>query len=95
MNSIRKLMAVGTGAGALCVIVAFALAPVTVLAEGPHHWELWRGFGQSAKTTTPTAVTLSAACSAAVQTIKTAFADLVETDGLSESIRTARCFTRD
>jgi hypothetical protein len=75
MNSIRKLMAVGTGAGALGVIVAFALAPVTVLAEGPHHWELWRGFGQSAKTTMPTAVTLSAACSAAVQTIKTAFAD--------------------
>lgn len=75
MNSIRKLMARGTGLGAPCAVMAFALAPVTVLAEGPHHWELWRGLALSAKSTTPTAATLSPACTAAVQAIKTAFAD--------------------
>jgi hypothetical protein len=40
MNSIRKLMAMGTGAVGLCAVAAFALAPVTVLAEGSHSWDL-------------------------------------------------------
>jgi len=43
MNSIRKLLAVGTGTVALCAVIAFALAPVTVLAEGTHQWGFWRG----------------------------------------------------
>jgi hypothetical protein len=72
MNSIRKLLAMGTGAGALIVVMAFALAPVTVLAEGSHHWDFWRGFALSAKTTAPTAATLSPECTAALKAIKTA-----------------------
>ena len=36
MNSIRKQIAMGSGAAALCLVAAFALAPVTVLAEGSH-----------------------------------------------------------
>src|SRR5712664_2338964 len=74
MKSIRKLMAVGTRAGALGVVMAFALAPITVLAEGSHNWELWRGSAFSAKSTTPKAVTLSEACTAAIQNIKAAHA---------------------
>ena len=72
MTSIRKLLAVGTGTVALCAVIAFALAPVTVLAEGTHQWGFWRGAALSFKSSTPTAVTLSPACSAALQTIKAA-----------------------
>src|SRR5256885_2197630 len=72
MNSIRKLMVVGTGATALCGVVAFALAPVTVMAQDSNHWEMWRAAALSVKSTTPTAVTLSPECSAALQTIKAA-----------------------
>jgi hypothetical protein len=36
MNSTRKLIATGSGAAALFAALAFALAPVTVLAEGSH-----------------------------------------------------------
>ena len=72
MNSIRKVVAVGTSAVALCAVAVFALAPVTVLADGPHHWELWRDFARSAKSTTPTSVTLSAPCSAAINAVKAA-----------------------
>lgn len=72
MNSIRKVMAAGTSAIALCAVTVFALAPVTVMAEGPHHWELWRDFARSAKSTTPAAVTMSAACSAAINAVKAA-----------------------
>jgi hypothetical protein len=75
MKSIRKLMAVGTGAVALWAVAAFVLAPVTVLAEGSHHWSLWRGAAFSAKSSTPTAANLSPACTSAIQAIKTAFAD--------------------
>ena len=72
MNSIRKLMVVGTGATALCGVVAFALAPVTVMAQDSNHWEMWRAAALSVKSTIPTAVTLSPECSAALQTIKAA-----------------------
>ena len=72
MTSIRKLLAVGTGTVALCAVIAFALAPVTVLAEGTHQWGFWRGAALSFKSSTPTAVTLSPECSAALQTIKAA-----------------------
>ena len=72
MTSIRKLLAAGTGTVALCAVIAFALAPVTVLAEGTHQWGFWRGAALSFKSSTPTAVTLSPECSAALQTIKAA-----------------------
>ena len=36
MNSIRKLITMGSGAAALCLVAAFALGSVTVLAEGSH-----------------------------------------------------------
>jgi hypothetical protein len=75
MISIRKLMAVGTGSVALCAVAAFALAPMTVFAEGTHRWEIWRGSVLSVKTTNPAAVTLSPACTAAIDKIKAAFAD--------------------
>lgn len=75
MKSIRKLMAVGTGSVALVAVAAFALAPMTVFADGSNRWEIWRGSVLSVKTTTPTAATLSPACTAALQAIKTAFAD--------------------
>src|SRR5207245_11189952 len=71
-TSIRKLLAAGTGTVALCAVIAFALAPVTVLAEGTHQWGFWRGAALSFKSSTPTAVTLSPECSAALQTIKAA-----------------------
>ena len=80
MNSIRKLLAVGTGAVGLAAVVAFALAPVTVLAEGSHGWDFWRGFALSAKTTPPTAVTLPAACTDALQAIKAAHSQDVSED---------------
>jgi hypothetical protein len=85
MNSIRKLMAVGTGAVALCGVAAFALAPVTVLAEGSHHWALWQGAALNAKSVKPSAATLSPACSNAVQAIKTAFADDRSEDAAEKS----------
>jgi hypothetical protein len=75
MVSIRKLLAVGTGSVALCAVAAFALAPMTVFAEGTHRWEIWRGSVLSVKTTTPAAVTVSPACTAAIDKIKAAFAD--------------------
>ena len=75
MKSIRKLMAVGTGSVALFAVAAFALAPMTVFAEGSHRWEIWRSSVLSVKTAAPTAATLSPACTAAIQAIKTAFAD--------------------
>jgi hypothetical protein len=75
MISIRKLLAVGTGSVALCAVAAFALAPMTVFAEGTHRWEIWRGSVLSVKTTTRAAVTLSPACTAAIDKIKAAFAD--------------------
>jgi hypothetical protein len=75
MISIRKLMAVGTGSVALCAVAAFALAPMTVFAEGTHRWEIWRGSVLSVKSTVPAAVTLSPACTAAIDKIKAAFAD--------------------
>jgi hypothetical protein len=75
MISIRKLLAVGTGSVALCAVAAFALAPMTVFAEGTHRWEIWRGSVLSVKSTTPAAVTLSPACTAAIDKIKAAFAD--------------------
>ena len=71
MTSIRKLLAVGTGTVTLCAVIAFALAPVTVLAEGTHQWGFWRG-ALSVKSSTPNTVTLSPECSAALQTIKAA-----------------------
>src|SRR5438552_9347229 len=80
MNSIRKLLAVGTGAVGLAAVVAFALAPVTVLAEGSHGWDFWRGFALSAKSTPPTAVTLPAACTDALQAIKAAHSQDVSED---------------
>ena len=75
MKSIRKLMAVGTGSVALCAVAAFALAPMTVLAEGTHRFEIWRSSALSVKSTTVAAATLSPACTTALQAIKTAFAD--------------------
>jgi len=75
MKSIRKLMAVGTGSVALFAVAAFALAPMTVFAEGSNRWEIWRGPFPSAKSTAPTAATLSPACTAAIGAIKQAFAD--------------------
>jgi hypothetical protein len=75
MISIRKLMAVGTGSVALCAVAAFALAPMTVFAEGSHRWEIWRGSVLSVKSATPAIATLSPACTAAIGKIKTAFAD--------------------
>ena len=72
MNSIRKLLAVGTGTVGLAAVVAFALAPMTVTAEDSHHWEMWRAAALSVKSANPTAVTLSPACTAALQTIKAA-----------------------
>ena len=80
MNSIRKLLAVGTGAVGLAAVVAFALAPVTVLAEGSHGWDFWRGFTLSAKSTPPAAVTLPAACTDALQAIKAAHSQDVSED---------------
>src|SRR6266480_4625910 len=71
MISIRKLLAVGTGSVALCAVAAFALAPTTVFAEG----RSGEGVALSVKTTTPAAVTLSPACTAAIDKIKAAFAD--------------------
>src|ERR1700704_4377262 len=75
MISIRKLMAVGTGSIALCAVVAFALAPMTVFAHGSDRWDGWRGSVVSVKSTTPTAATLSPACLAAIDKIKAAIAD--------------------
>jgi len=75
MISIRKLMTVGTGSIALCAVAAFALAPMTVFAEGSHRWEIWRGPVLSVKSVTPSVATLSPACTAAIEKIKTAFAD--------------------
>src|SRR2546421_2279743 len=75
MRSIRKLLAVGTGTVALCAVIAFALAPVTVLAEGTHQWGFWRGAALSVKSFKPTAApTLSQACIDAIQAVKTAIA---------------------
>ena len=34
--TIRKLITMGSGAAALCVVAAFVVAPATVLAEGSH-----------------------------------------------------------
>src|SRR6267154_1135724 len=59
----------------LCAVAALALAPITVFAEGTHRWEIWRGVPLSVKTATPAAVTLSPACTAAIDKIKAAFAD--------------------
>jgi hypothetical protein len=75
MISIRKLMAVGTGSIALCAVAAFALAPLTVFAHGSDRSEGSRGAVLSVKSTTPTAVTLTPACTAALAKIKAAFAD--------------------
>lgn len=75
MKSIRKLMAVGTGVGALCAVTAFALAPVTVLAEGSHRFEVWQRSAPSATSATTTVAAPSPACAAAIQKIKTAVAD--------------------
>jgi len=75
MISIRKLMAVGTGSVALCAVAAFALAPMTVFAEGSHRWEIWRGSVLSVKSATPAIATLSPACTTAIGKIKTAVAD--------------------
>src|SRR5438874_10921247 len=80
MNSIRKLLAVGTGAVGLAAVVAFALAPVTVLAEGSHGWDFWRRFAMRAKSTPPTAVTLPAACTDALQATKAAHSQHVSED---------------
>jgi hypothetical protein len=59
MNSIRKVMSIGTGAAALCVAMAFALAPVTVLAEGSHRshpkTESSQSFSANVSTVAPTA----------------------------------------
>ena len=74
MISIRKLMAVGTGPIALCAVAAFALAPLTVFAHGSDRWEGSRGAVLSVKST-PIAVTLTPACTAAIAKIKAALAD--------------------
>ena len=75
MISIRKLMAVGTGSIALCAVAAFALAPLTVFAHGSDRWEGWKGAVLSVNSTSPTAVTLTPACTAALDKIRAAFAD--------------------
>jgi hypothetical protein len=75
MISIRKLMTVGTGSIALCAIAAFALAPMTVFAEGSHRLEIWRDPVLGVKSAAPTVATLSPACTAAIEKVKTSFAD--------------------
>ena len=75
MNSIRKVISMGTGAAALCVAMVFALAPMTVLAEGSHRSHPKTASAQqfAANVDTPTAPT--AACTDARAKLAKARAD--------------------
>jgi hypothetical protein len=67
MNSFRKLIAIGPGAAALLAVAAFALAPVTVLAEGSHR--------SNPKTESAQLAPPTAACTAARAKLAKARAD--------------------
>ena len=72
MNSIRKTISMGTGAAALCAAMLFALAPVTVLAEGSHRSHPKAESAQRFADNASTATAPTAACLAARQAIKDA-----------------------
>jgi hypothetical protein len=72
LTLIRKLSAIGAGVAALCAVTAFALAPVSALAEGSHPTQ---PEAASTNSFTPsTATTPSAACVAARDAITAALA---------------------
>jgi len=75
MYSIRKVMSLGTGAAALCVAMAFALAPVTVLAEGSHRSHPKTESAQNFSANVSTAVAPTAACTDARAKLVQARAD--------------------
>jgi len=75
MNSTRKLIATGSGAAALFAALAFALAPVTVLAEGSHK-------SHPKTESAQTLVAPTAACTAARAALAKARADDKVADAL-------------
>ncbi|HEV2033872.1 MAG TPA: hypothetical protein VGU71_06695 [Candidatus Dormibacteraeota bacterium] len=74
MNSIRKLVAMGSGAAALLAVTAFVLAPVTVLAEGSHRSHPKTESAQRFTANVETAVAPTATCTTARQALKNAVA---------------------
>jgi hypothetical protein len=75
MNSIRKLIAMGPGAAALLAVAAFALAPVTALAEGSHRSHPKTQSAQSFTASVNTATAPTQACTDARAKLAKARAD--------------------
>jgi hypothetical protein len=77
MRSIRKLIALGPAAAGLIVVMAFALAPVSVLAEGSHSKTTHQKTAavQNFQAFTPAAATPTQACSDARANLAKARAD--------------------
>jgi hypothetical protein len=75
MNSIRKLIVMGSGAAALLAVAAFALGTVTVLAEGSHRSHPKAESTQLFTANTATAVAPTAACTDARAKLAKARAD--------------------
>lgn len=77
MRSIRKLIALGPAAAGLIVVMAFALAPVSVLAEGSHSKTTHQKTAavQNFQAFTPAAATPTVACTNARAKLTTARAD--------------------
>jgi hypothetical protein len=75
MNSIRKLIVMGSGAAALLGVAAFALGTVTVLAEGSHRSHSKAESTQLLTANAPTAVAPTAACTDARAKLAKARAD--------------------
>ena len=72
MSLIRKLSMIGAGAAGLCAVAAFAVAPVSALAEGSHGSQ---PRAASTESFTPSAATTpSAACVAARNAVTAALA---------------------
>lgn len=75
MNSLRKLIVMGSGAAALLAVAAFALGTVTVLAEGSHRSHSKAESAQLLVANAATPVAPTAACTDARTKLAKARAD--------------------
>jgi hypothetical protein len=73
--TIRKLITMGSGAAALCVVAAFVVAPATALAEGSHRSHATTESTQALTATVDTVTAPTQACTDARVKLATAAAD--------------------
>ena len=93
--TIRKLITMGSGASALCVVAAFVVAPATVLAEGSHRSHATTESTQVLTSTVDTVAAPTQACTDARAKLAKAAADDRVADAAEKAALKSGSLTKD